>query len=211
MQVSRILLCAALILIAAPGSLLAQNDKEALEALYWARQKEAMSRFTQADVDFMTGMIGHHAQALIMSRLAPTNDASASVQVLAARIINAQNDEIALMQSWLRDREQVVPQVLIEGLQLTIEGGGHHAHHMPGMLTQVQLEELAAARGQVFDRLFLTYMIQHHAGAVTMVEDLFAVDGAAQDEAAYKLASSIHVDQITEIARMQEMLDSLAQ
>ncbi len=211
MQVSRILLCAALILIAAPGSLLAQNDKEALEALYWARQKEAMSRFTQADVDFMTGMIGHHAQALIMSRLAPTNDASASVQVLAARIINAQNDEIALMQSWLRDREQVVPQVHIEGLQLTIEGGGHHAHHMPGMLTQVQLEELAAARGQVFDRLFLTYMIQHHAGAVTMVEDLFAVDGAAQDEAAYKLASSIHVDQITEIARMQEMLDSLAQ
>ena len=211
MQVSRILLCAALILIAAPGSLLAQNDKEALEALYWARQKEAMSRFTQADVDFMTGMIGHHAQALIMSRLALTNDASASVQVLAARIINAQNDEIALMQSWLRDREQVVPQVLIEGLQLTIEGGGHHAHHMPGMLTQVQLEELAAARGQVFDRLFLTYMIQHHAGAVTMVEDLFAVDGAAQDEAAYKLASSIHVDQITEIARMQEMLDSLAQ
>ena len=190
---------------------MAQNDKEALEALYWARQKEAMSRFTQADVDFMTGMIGHHAQALIMSRLAPTNDASASVQVLAARIINAQNDEIALMQSWLRDREQVVPQVLIEGLQLTIEGGGHHAHHMPGMLTQVQLEELAAARGQVFDRLFLTYMIQHHAGAVTMVEDLFAVDGAAQDEAAYKLASSIHVDQITEIARMQEMLDSLAQ
>jgi len=195
-----------------PGIVAAQENEnmEALEALYWQRQKEAMSRFTQADVDFMVGMIGHHAQALIMSRLAPTNGASSSVQTLAARIINAQNDEIALMQSWLRDREQAVPQVHIDGLNLMVHGGGdHHAHHMPGMLTQEQLEELAAAHGKEFDRLFLTYMIQHHDGAVTMVEELFSVDGAAQDEAAYKLASSIHVDQITEIARMQKMLDEL--
>jgi len=197
-----------------PGTVAAQENEnmEALEALYWQRQKEAMSRFTQADVDFMVGMIGHHAQALIMSRLAPTNGASSSVQTLAARIINAQNDEIALMQSWLRDREQAVPQVHIDGLNLMVHGGGdhHHAHHMPGMLTQEQLKELAAAHGKEFDRLFLTYMIQHHGGAVTMVEELFSVDGAAQDEAAYKLASSIHVDQITEIARMQKMLDELA-
>ena len=88
-------------------------------------------------------------------------------------------------------------------------GNAHHAHHMPGMLTQEQLAELAAATGATFDRLFLTYMIEHHAGAVTMVEDLFSKDGAAQDEAAYKLASSIHVDQVTEIARMQEMLDAM--
>ena len=114
------------------------------------------------------------------------------------------------MQNWLRDREQAVPQVHIDGLNLMMHGGGDHGHHMPGMLTQEQLEELSAAQGMEFDRLFLTYMIQHHAGAVTMVEDLFAVDDAAQDEAAYKLASSIHVDQITEIARMQQMLDDFA-
>ena len=80
---------------------------------------------------------------------------------------------------------------------------------MPGMLTEEQLQELDAARGAEFDRLFLTYMIQHHQGAVTMVLDLFATDGAAQDEAAFKLASDIQVDQRTEIARMKLMLESL--
>ncbi len=209
MNYLKLLLPAVLLLVLSPGTLTAQDTKEELEALYWARQKEAMSRFTQADVDFMAGMIGHHAQALIMSRLAPTNGASSAVQILAARIINAQKDEIEIMQNWLRDREQTAPEVHIDGLTLMIHGGASHAHHMPGMLTQEQLEELAVAQGREFDRLFLTYMIQHHAGAVTMVEDLFAVDGAAQDEAAYKLASSIHVDQITEIARMQDMLNSL--
>ena len=199
------------LLVVTPALVFGQDTMEELEALYWARQKEAMSRFTPADVDFMVGMIGHHAQALIMSRLAPENGASPAVQVLAARIINAQQDEIEIMQSWLRDREQEVPQVHIDGLNLMIHGMGGHGdhHHMPGMLTQAQLEELAAATGADFDRLFLTYMIQHHQGAVTMVEDLFSKDGAAQDEAAYKLASSVHVDQVTEIARMQEMLNDL--
>ncbi|MEP0548971.1 MAG: DUF305 domain-containing protein [Rhodothermales bacterium] len=185
-----------------------------LEALYWERRAEARTSFTEADVRFMAGMIGHHAQALIMSRLAPANGASPSVQTLAARIINAQRDEITSMQTWLRDREQPVPEVHIEGLRLMIHGGGAHAHHdhttMPGMLSQAQLEELAAARGADFDRLFLAYMIQHHSGAVTMVEDLFSHDGAGQDEAAFKIASDINVDQITEIARMQQMLDGLA-
>ena len=83
-------------------------------------------------------------------------------------------------------------------------------HPMPGMLTQEQLEELAAAFRPEFDRLFLTYMIGHHAGAVTMVDDLFAVDGTGQDEAVFKLASDVQVDQITEINRMQLMLDNMA-
>ncbi len=188
-----------------------------LEALYWARQDSARASFTEADVRFMAGMIGHHAQALVMSRLAPTNGASASVQTLAARIINAQNDEIASMQRWLRARGQPVPEVQIEGLNLMVHAdgemahGGEHMDHsrMPGMLTQAQLEELAAAHGPPFDRLFLTYMIQHHSGAVTMVAALFAADGAGQDEEAFKLASDIHVDQTTEIARMQRMLRDL--
>src|SRR5690606_28769107 len=187
-----------------------------LEALYWARQDSARRDFTEADVRFMDGMIGHHAQALIMAALAPTNGASPAVRTLAARITNAQRDEIALMQRWLRDRGQPVPEVHIDGLTLMIHGGqsghGGHGHDhamMPGMLTDAQLQELAAAQGLDFDRLFLTYMIQHHRGAVTMVDELFATDGAAQDEAAFKLASDIHVDQLTEIARMQRMLDAL--
>ncbi len=181
-----------------------------LEALYWARQDSARTAFTEADVAFMTGMVGHHAQALIMSRLAPTHGASRQVQTLAARIINAQNDEIASMQQWLRDRGQPVPDVHIDGLKLMVHGGGAHDHmHMPGMLTDHQLHELDRARGEAFDRLFLTYMIQHHRGAVIMVDDLFATDGAALDEAAFKLASDINVDQITEIARMELMLSNL--
>jgi len=200
------------------------NDQ--FEALYRARQDSARMRFTGADVDFVTGMISHHAQALIMSELAPTHGASPSVQTLAARIINAQRDEIVLMQRWLEDRDQPVPQVKIDGLNLMIEisapaagadmGQAHHEahdmseHQMPGMLTREQLEELAASFGPEFDRLFLTYMIGHHTGAVTMVDDLFAVDGAGQDEAVFKLASDVQVDQITEINRMQQMLDHMA-
>ena len=183
----------------------------ALEALYWARLDSARTGFTEADTHFMTGMIAHHAQALVMSRLAPSNGASPQVRTLAARIINAQQDEIELMQQWLRDREQPVPEIHIEGIVLMVHGAGGHAmhSHMPGMLTQEQLEDLAAARGANFDRLFLTYMIQHHAGAVHMVDELFGTDGAALDEEAFKLASGIHVDQVTEIARMEYMLDRL--
>ena len=186
-----------------------QSEAE-LEALYWARRDSAKMRFSQPEVDFMAGMIGHHAQALVMSALVPDNGTDASVKTLAARIINAQKDEIAMMQKWLRDRGQPVPEVHIDGLNLMIHGGGHHDHlHMPGMLTQEQLEEMAAARGNAFDRLFLTYMIQHHSGAITMVDELFAQDGAGQNEAAFKIASDINVDQITEIARMKRMLRAL--
>lgn len=184
-----------------------------MEALYWARIDSARMSFTQADVDFMIGMIGHHAQALIMSRLAPENEASETIRTLAARIINAQKDEIATMQKWLRDRDQPVPKVHIDGLNLKIHGLGdnHHAHHhdMPGMLTQEQLEELARLKGADFDRQFLTYMIEHHQGAVTMVHELFDTDGAALDEEAFRLASDIQVDQITEIERMKLMLENI--
>ncbi len=130
------------------------------------------------------------------------------MQTLAARIINAQKDEIASMQRWLRDRGQPVPELQITGTTLRVDGA--QAMQMPGMLTPDQIQELDEARGPEFDRLFLTYMIQHHQGAVTMVLDLFATDGAAQDEAAFKLASDIHVDQATEIARMKLMLESLS-
>ena len=191
-------------------------SKEELEELFYARKESELKNFSQADVDFVVGMIGHHAQALVMSELAPENGASTSVQILASRIINAQKDEIATMQQWLADRDQPVPQIHIEGLILTIHGGDHnHMQHMdhtnmPGMLSQVQLNELGEAKGAEFDRLYLTYMIDHHSGAVVMVEDLFSKDGAGQGDAIFKLASDIQVDQRTEIARMQRMLDRMA-
>ncbi len=169
-------------------------------------------RFTEADVKFMTMMIGHHAQALIMSDLAPKNGASPQIQTLAARIINAQKDEIATMQTWLQDRDQPVPEVHIDGLNLMIHGPGmDHMNHknMVGMLTQAQLVELSEAKGKEFDRLFLTYMIQHHTGATTMVQELISTDGAVQDEEAFKISADINVDQLTEIERMKLMLSQM--
>lgn len=177
-----------------------------LEALYRARADSALMNVHPGDVAFMSGMIGHHAQALIMSGLAPDNGAGPQVRTLAARIINAQKDEIAVMQTWLRDRDQPVPEVDAGGHMTSHDG---HDMHMPGMLSPEQLQELRDATGENFDRLFLTYMIQHHNGAVTMVHELFATDGAAQDDLAFKLASDIQVDQITEVARMQSMLDAM--
>ncbi len=180
-----------------------------LEVLYLARTDSARMRFTPADVRFVTGMIGHHAQALVMAGLAPTHGASSSIQTLAARIINAQQDEIETMQQWLRDRGQPVPKVEITGTTLVVHGPDD-AMHMPGMLSPDQIEELDDAKDGDFDRLFLTYMIQHHQGAVTMVLTLFDTDGAGQDEAVFKLASDIQVDQITEIERMKLMLEALS-
>lgn len=191
----------------------APDNAAELEAKYWAKIKESRSHFTDADVEFMVGMIGHHAQALIMADLAPKNDASPSVQILASRIINAQKDEIALMQRWLRLRDLEVPEVHIEGLNLMIHGGGEHNHvdhsKMAGMLSQEQLVELSKAKGTEFDKLFLRYMIQHHSGAITMVDKLVNTDGAVQDEDSFRLSADIRVDQVTEINRMKLMLSEL--
>lgn len=205
------------------------SENKQLEQIYWNRVDSAKMQFTQADVDFMNGMIAHHSQALIMSDLAPKNNASSTIQTLAARIINAQKDEIASMQRWLRERNQPVPKVHIDGLILTItmEPSGdqsadhqqmHHSHSnhsrmdhsgMPGMLTQEQLNELAELKGDAFDQAFLTYMISHHEGGVVMVKKLFNTDGAAQDHQVYRLASDIQVDQTTEIERMKLMLQNM--
>lgn len=183
-----------------------RSEAAEIEALYRARVDSARMRFSEADVRFMAGMIHHHAQAIRMSRLAPENGASASVRTLAARIINAQQDEIVTMQRWLRDRDQPVVEVDLETGHVMTAG---HAH-MPGMLTPEQLRELESARGADFDRLFLTYMIQHHQGAITMVHELFSIDGAGQEEEAFRLATDIQADQTTEVARMQRLLDALS-
>ncbi len=164
--------------------------------------------FTEADVDFVTGMISHHAQAIVMANWAPTHDASDAIRRLCERIINAQTDEIALMQAWLRDRGQPVPDAKPMPVKMMM-GGMVHEMMMPGMLTDEQMRQLDQARGGEFDRLFLTFMIQHHGGAVTMVNQLLGSPGAAQDEAVYKFSSDIYADQTTEIERMQKMLLTL--
>ena len=170
-----------------------------------ARADSARLPYTEADVDFMSGMISHHAQAIVMAKWAPTHGASPAVQTLCARIINAQTDEIALMQQWLRDRNQTVPEAKPVPMKMKMNGMTM-VMLMPGMLSDAQLKELDAARGADFDRLFLTFMIQHHSGAVTMVKDLFASEGAGQDELTFKFASDVNTDQTTEISRMREML-----
>jgi uncharacterized protein (DUF305 family) len=179
-----------------------------LEALYRARTESGRSRFTPADVDFVSGMIHHHAQALVMAGWAPTHGASPGLRTLAARIINAQQDEIGLMQRWLEDRAQPVPEVMVKDGTVMVHGADHLAH-MPGMLSPEQMAELDRARGAEFDRLYLTWMIQHHRGAVAMVEQLLGQDGAARDQAVFKLAADVNVDQTTEIARMRRMLAEL--
>lgn len=183
-----------------------------------ARADSARHPWTEADAHFMTSMIDHHAQAIVMSRWAPENSTSSSIRTLAARIINAQYDEIALMQTWLRDRGQPVPDPGDTTSTAAMSGHDDHSAHsahgmdhasMPGMLTAAELEQLEAASGVDFDRMFLSFMIRHHQGAVTMVEELFATDGAGQDENVFRLATDINVDQITEIERMGQMLVEL--
>ena len=173
-----------------------------------ARADSLRHPYTEADIHFMSGMIGHHAQAIVMARMAPTHDAGPAVRTLAERIINAQQDEIGTMQSWLRDRQLPVPEAKPGPMKMTMNGMEHEML-MPGMLTAEQMKQLDAARGADFDRLFLTYMIQHHRGAVAMVKQLFDSYGAGQDDVVFKFASDVNVDQTTEIARMQKMLATL--
>jgi uncharacterized protein (DUF305 family) len=180
-----------------------------LTALAKARADSARMPSTQADARFMTGMIGHHAQAIVMAGWAPSHGASPSIQTLCARIINAQRDEIATMQRWLGDRGLPVPEPSPGPMKMSVNGVEHEML-MPGMLTEDQMHQLDQARGPEFDRRFLTFMIQHHKGAVSMVKDLFGSYGAAQDETVFKFANDVSVDQSTEIARMEKMLAALS-
>lgn len=190
--------------ISQPGSAIRADSV----AIAKARADSIRYPYTVADVHFMSAMIGHHAQAITMSRLAMTRDASPEVRRLADRIINAQEDEIATMQHWLRDRRQRVPEAKAGPMKMTMNGMEHDML-MPGMLTDEEMAQLERVRGVQFDRRFLSAMMQHHRGAVSMVKDLFGSYGAAQDEVVFKFASDVGVDQATEIARMQKMLAAL--
>lgn len=164
--------------------------------------------FSAADVEFMQGMIPHHAQALVMCAMAKPNGASAQLQLMCERMTISQRDEIAMMRTWLRDRGQRVPRP--DATHHTMNHGGmKHDMLMPGMLNEAEMAALKAARGRDWDRAFLTGMIKHHQGAIDMVVVLFNSHGAAQDDEVYQFAADIQADQTAEIDRMEQMLAAL--
>ena len=163
--------------------------------------------YSDADVEFMSGMIPHHAQAVIMAGWAPSHGAREDVAILCERIVVAQRDEIFTMQSWLRDRDQPVPDATSTRHKMKMNGVEHEML-MAGMLTDEEMAELDRARGPEFDRLFLNGMIRHHQGAIDMVDVLFKAYGAAQDEVVFKFASVVYADQSIEIDRMTKMLEA---
>ena len=159
-------------------------------------------QFGDADVNFMQGMISHHAQALEMTVLLATRSERDVMHKLAKRIEISQEDEIKMMQEWLRARGQEITEV-----------DAHHAHGaelMPGMLTAEEMSQLDGASGVAFDRLFLELMVKHHRGALTMVKDLLSQRGAAQDSQLFAFTSDITGDQSMEIDRMDAMLAGLS-
>jgi uncharacterized protein (DUF305 family) len=153
---------------------------------------------TPADVRFMQGMIGHHAQALEMTTLVPARTTREEIRLIARRIELSQADEIKMMQEWLQARGQALP-----------DPHAHHApgaHLMPGMLTSADMRRLAEAKGTAFDRLFLESMIRHHDGALIMVKELLATPGAGQEPEMFAFVSDVEADQQMEIDRMAAML-----
>ena len=161
--------------------------------------------YSQADVDFMSGMIPHHAQAVLIAGWAGSHGARPELRTLCERMVVAQRDEIEMMRNWLRDRGLPVPDANATHHRMKMNGIEHDML-MPGMLTTEELAQLDKARNTEWDRLFLTFMIRHHEGALKMVDDLFEAYGALQDDDIYKFASDMYADQQIEIERMQKML-----
>lgn len=221
------------------------------------RTAPARIAHVEADVRFMHDMIHHHAQALVMTSLVVPRTENVAVRQIAQRIAISQDDEIALMQRWLEERGEYLPDHgphTFTRQSHDHHGHDHHhhaedehhgheehqghedhhghehhhhdepegrpepgAHHgddphagMPGMLSYEQLAQLAAAQDAEFDRLFLEFMIYHHEGAITMVEELFAADGAGQDTSIFRFASHVESDQQAEILRMRRLLSTLS-
>jgi uncharacterized protein (DUF305 family) len=180
----------------------------------------ASHAYVQADVEFMQGMIIHHAQAVVMSDWAGSHGARPNLLVLCKRIALSQRDEIAMMQQWLLEHHLSAPDPLhmLHGVHGTVSDEsamsmpgmdmGAHPMMMSGMLTPAEMRELDAARGPAFDSLYLTGMIKHHQGALDMVATLFATPGAGQQAEISSFATDIDAGQRAEIARMQAMLNT---
>ena len=159
--------------------------------------------YTEADVAFVQNMIPHHAQALVMTYLVADRTGRDDLPLLAERMDVSQRDEIALMERWLEERGEEVPDA---------SAGHHHGEGelMPGMLTADDLARLEAASGRAFDELFLQYMIRHHEGALVMVAELLSGGEGGQASDVFQLAQHIDSDQSIEIARMKSLLAEIA-
>ena len=172
-----------------------------------ARPDLVRQPYSAADVEFMAGMIPHHAQAVLIAGWAATHGARPDVRILCERMVIAQRDEIESMRNWLRDRGKDVPDAKATHHRMKMNGVEHDML-MPGMLTTEELGELDKARGPEWDRLFLSAMIRHHEGALKMVDELFMSHGALQDDDLFKFASDLYADQTIEIEFMTKMLSA---
>ncbi|HEY3113686.1 MAG TPA: DUF305 domain-containing protein [Gemmatimonadaceae bacterium] len=171
--------------------------------------------YTAADVRFMQGMIGHHAQALTMTSLIPERTTRKDIRLLGQRIEVSQRDEIRMMQQWLKDRHQEAPAFDAQhehqaAGHMNMPGMSMSDTLMPGMLTAEQLADLARAHGDEFDRLFLKDMIRHHEGALVMVANLLGTTASGQEPEVFRFASEVDTDQRAEIARMTALLEMLS-
>jgi uncharacterized protein (DUF305 family) len=160
------------------------------------------------DVEFMQGMIMHHAQAVEMTALIGSHTENKELRLLGSRISKSQSDEIEFMKRWLEARGEPVSPPMPGTPGMDMPGHDMSGHHMlmPGMLTPKQMDALRKAKGAEFDRLFLTGMIQHHNGALIMVKDLFDTAGAGQDAELFNFATDVDNGQRAEIRIMQTML-----
>ena len=183
----------------------AQHQTRTKDELKLMRAPNIEQPFNLADVDFMQGMIPHHAQAVKMAKWAPMYGQSKTLKNLCERIVVGQSQEIKMMRLWLADRGQEVPDA--DAMRHKMKMGDMvHEMLMPGMLTDEEMAALEKARGKEWDRLFLLGMIKHNQGAIDMVDVLFKSYGAAQGDDIYKFASDVYADQTTEIEVMKQML-----
>lgn len=160
------------------------------------------------DVEFMQGMIMHHAQAVEMTALIESRTENKEVRLLGARISHTQAEEIGFMKRWLETRGEKDSMQMPEMSNMEMSGMSNHSHHqmMPGMLNSKQMQGLRNAKGAEFDQLFLKGMIQHHKGALVMVKDLFASTGAGQDAEIFNFATDVDSGQRAEIRIMETLL-----
>ncbi len=165
-------------------------------------------QLSQADVEFMQGMIMHHSQAVEMTAMILSHTVNPEIRALGARIGLSQTDEMKFMKSWLGARGEPVPMTMpgMPGMEPGMDMSGKTMPAMPGMLTAAQMEALRQAQGAAFDTLFLTGMIQHHDGALVMVKQLFNSPGAGEDADLFNFATDADNTQRAEIRIMQNML-----
>jgi uncharacterized protein (DUF305 family) len=205
MVISRVPFIAAGVIAIAIATAPLEAGKQSVEGEPKARPDLVRQPYSAADIDFMSGMIPHHAQAVLIAGWAASHGARADVRILCERMVIAQRDEIEMMRNWLRDRGEPVPPSNATHHRMKMNGVEHDML-MPGMLTAEELARLDKARGAEWDRLFLAGMIRHHEGAIKMVDDLFMSHGALQDDDVFKFASDLYADQTAEIERMQKIL-----